>query len=110
MRLGIRAKQTAGVTIIVGIFVVGLSALYVSQLATSVLGEHERQADLLIEQIRYRAFDVVPEAPDPYVALRDDPAVRSILATSIFGEVITEAAILDANNIVVASPDTSKLG
>ena len=78
MRLGIRAKQTAGVTIIVGIFVVGLSALYVSQLATSVLGEHGRQAALLIEQIRYRAFDVVPDAPDPYVALREAVAVYQL--------------------------------
>ena len=47
MRLGIRAKQIAGVTLTVGLFVVVLSAVYVSQMAEAVLGENEQTANLL---------------------------------------------------------------
>src|SRR4026208_1506018 len=71
MRLGIRAKQIAGVTLIVGVFVVGLSGLYVSQLAQSVLRENEKLARLLVMQIFHRAAEVVPGAIDPYEALRN---------------------------------------
>jgi signal transduction histidine kinase len=107
MRLGIRAKQIAGVTLIVGVFVVGLSGLYVSQLAQSVLRENEKLARLLVMQIFHRAAEVVPGAIDPYEALRNDPGVRSILDSTIYGEVITGAAILNADGVVIASQDES---
>src|SRR5262245_15190347 len=107
MRLGIRAKQIAGVTFIVGVFVVGLSGLYVSQLAQSVLRENEKLARLLVMQIFHRAAEVVPGAIDPYEALRNDPGVRSILDSTIYGEVITGAAILNADGVVIASQDES---
>jgi len=110
MRLGIRAKQIAGVTLIVGIFVVCLSGLYVSQLAQSVLQENEKLARLLVMQIFHRAAEVVPGAPDPYEALRSDPGIRSILDSTIYGEVITGAAILNADGVVIASQDESLVG
>jgi signal transduction histidine kinase len=112
MRLGIRAKQIAGVTLIVGVFVVGLSALYISQLAQSVLLENEKLAALLVKQIFDRAREVVPGAgPDNgYEALRNDPGIRSILDSTIYGENITGAAILDADGIVIASQDESIVG
>ena len=110
MRLGIRAKQIAGVTLIVGVFVVGLSALYVSQLAQSVLRENEKLARLLVMQVFHRAAEVVPGAIDPYEALRSDPGVRSILDSTIYGEVITGAAILNADGVVIASQDESLVG
>ncbi|HEX5108141.1 MAG TPA: ATP-binding protein [Vicinamibacterales bacterium] len=112
MRLGIRAKQIAGVTLIVGVFVVGLSGLYISQLAQSVLLENEKLARLLVKQIFDRAREVVPGAgpDDAYMALRNDPGIRSILDSTIYGENITGAAILDADGIVIASQDESLVG
>ena len=58
MRLGIRAKQIAGVTATVGLFVVVLSAVYVSQLSDAVLGENQKTADLLAKMAAGIADDL----------------------------------------------------
>src|SRR5687767_6925243 len=105
MRLGIRAKQIAGVTTIIGVTVVALSGLYVTQLAEAVLGENEKIAQLLAKQIYQRAFEVARQAGDPYDALRRDPGLRSILQSTIYGDVLSGAAIIDTNGLVVASDD-----
>ena len=42
---------------------------------------------------------------EPYAALRDDPGLRSILESSIYGESVTDASILDTRGMVVASSD-----
>ncbi len=109
MRLGIRAKQIAGVTLTVGLFVVVLSAVYVSQMAEAVLGENEQTANLLAKQIFHRAFEIVPGAEDPYQVLREDPGLRSLLESSLYGEVITGAAIVNTDLIVVTSDDRSQI-
>ena len=110
MRLGIRAKQIAGITTVVGVTVVALSGLYVTQLAGAVLGENDKQAQLLARQIFDRAREVVPGAADPYVALRHDPVLVSIMGATVYGDVLTEAAIVDAAGVVVASDDESRIG
>jgi len=109
VRLGIRAKQIAGVTLTVGLFVVVLSAVYVSQMAKAVLGENEQTANLLAKQIFHRAFEIVPGAEDPYQVLREDPGLRSLLESSLYGEVITGAAIVNTDLIVVTSDDRSQI-
>jgi signal transduction histidine kinase len=109
VRLGIRAKQIAGVTLTVGLFVVVLSAVYVSQMAEAVLGENQQTATLLAKQIFHRAFEIVPGAEDPYQVLRDDPGLRSLLESSLYGEVITGAAIVDNDLTVVTSDDRSQI-
>jgi signal transduction histidine kinase len=105
MRFGIKAKQIAGVTAIVGVAVVALSALNVARLARVVLGESHARALLLSNAIFHRAFEVVAPGPDPYAALRDDPGLRSILESSIYGQSVTSAAILDPQGVVVAHSD-----
>ncbi len=110
MRLGIRAKQTALVTATVGIFVMVLAAVYVSQLAHAVLLENQKMAQFLAKQIFHRAFEVVPGAPDPYAALRDDAGIRSLLESTIFGPVLTGASIVDTHGNVVTSDDRSLIG
>src|SRR5688500_6039817 len=102
MRLGIRAKQIAGITSVVAITVVALSALYMTQLAEAVLGENEKQAQLLASQIFDRAREVVPGKADPYEAIRQDPFLMSILRSTVYGDVLTEALILNTNGVVVA--------
>ena len=110
MRLGIRAKQIAAVTATVGLFVVVLSAVYVSQLADAVLGENQKTADLLAKQLFHRAFEVVPGAADPYEAIVNDPGIRSLLESTIFGHVLSGARIVDNRGIVIASDNQIQVG
>ena len=61
LRLGIRAKQIAGVTAIVGLSVVALSALYVTRVSGVVLRESHARGQLLASAIFHRARQVVTE-------------------------------------------------
>ena len=110
MRLGIKGKQIAGVTAIVGVAVTALSGLYVTRLSAVVLHESHARGQLLSSAIFHRAREVVPGAADPYAALRDDPGMRSILESSIYGESVTGAYILDPGGRIVASSDPSRVG
>jgi hypothetical protein len=109
MRVSIKAKQIAGVTVIVGVAVVALSGLYVTRLAGVVLNEAHARGQLLSNAILHRAREVVPESPDVRAALATDSGLRSILEASIYGESITDAAIVDTANVVIASSDTIRV-
>ena len=110
MRLGIKGKQIAGVTAIVGVAVTALSGLYVTRLSGVVLHESHARGELLSNAIFHRAREVVTGSANPYAALRDDPGMRSILESSIYGESVTGAYILDTHGTVVASSDPSRVG
>ena len=110
MRLGIKGKQIAGVTGIVGVAVTALSGLYVTRLSGVVLHGSHARGQLLSSAIFHRAREVVPGSTDPYAALRDDPGMRSILESSIYGESVTGAYILDPGGRIVASSDPSRVG
>ena len=111
MRIGIKAKQIAAVTAIVGLAVVALSAVHVTRLARVVLHESHARGQLLANAIFHRAREVVViNNSDPYVALRSDPGLRAILESSIYGENVTDAAILDTHGIVQAASDPTQEG
>jgi signal transduction histidine kinase len=110
MRLGIRTKQIAGVTTIVGAAVVALSALYVTRLAGVVLNEAHARGELLSNAIIHRAREVVAESTDPYAALATDAGLRAILESSIYGESVTDASILDTKGTIIASSDSFLVG
>src|SRR5437868_7931630 len=112
MRLGIKAKQIAAVTAIVGLAVVGLSAVHVARLARVVLHESQARGELLANAIFHRAREVVVAGgtADLYAALRNDPGLRAILESSIYGESVTEASILDTQGVVRASSDRALEG
>jgi len=111
MRLGIKAKQIAAVTTIVGLAVVMLSAVHVARLARVVLHESEARGQLLANAIFHRAREVVVTgAGDPYAALAGDPGLRAILESSIYGESVTGASILDTHGVVRASSDPTQEG
>jgi signal transduction histidine kinase len=105
MRLGIRAKQIAGVTTIVGVAVVVLSALYVTGLARVVLRESDSRARFIASAIQHRSRQVIVDAPDPYAEVRTDPGLYSILQSSLYGKGVTDAAILDTHGVIVANWD-----
>jgi signal transduction histidine kinase len=111
MRLSIKAKQIAAVTTIVGLAVVMLSAVHVARLARVVLHESEARGQLLANAIFHRAREVVVTgAGDPYAALAGDPGLRAILESSIYGESVTGASILDTQGVVRASSDPTQEG
>ena len=105
MRLGIKAKQIAGVTAIVGLAIVALSALNLTRLARVVLRESDARGELVANTIFHRAREVVTGTPNAYSAMQNDPGLRAMLEASIYGESIVDAAILDAQGVVVASSD-----
>ena len=110
MRLGIKAKQVLGVTTIVGAIVVVLSVMHLARLAEVRLDESRARAELLANAIFHRAHAVVGEGADPYVALRNDSGLRSILESSLYSDNVTFAAIVDTHGVVVAHADPTQEG
>ena len=110
MRLSIRVKQVAGVTAIVGVAVVALSALYMASLAEVVLAESYSRGQMLARTILHRAGDVVTGDLDPYAALREDPGLGSILQSSIYGDAVTGAAIVDTRGVAIVHSDPTRVG
>jgi signal transduction histidine kinase len=101
--LSIKARQVAAVTSLVGVVVVAVSVLHLGELARVALEETKSRGDLLANAIYQRAREVVPDAPDPYSALREDKGLRSILeSAAAYSENVTYAAIVDADGTAVA--------
>src|SRR5262245_37672292 len=112
MRLGIKAKQVAGVTLLIGLVVILLSGWYVSELAYVYLEETKARADLVAGAILNRAFDVIQEGrADPTSGLQKDEGLRSImLATAAYPKNVTYAAIVDLHGIAIAHNDPTYVG
>jgi signal transduction histidine kinase len=110
MRLSIRVKQIVGVTAIVGVAVVALSALYTNRLANVVLQESLSRGQMLAKTIFHRAGGIVTGDVDPYVALREDPGLHSILESSIYGDNISFAAIVDTSGTAIVHSSRAMVG
>src|SRR5688500_5770268 len=110
MRLGIRAKQIAGVTAILGVAVVALSVLYMGRLADVVVGEADARAQNLARTILHHVTKLPVDPADPYAVLRNDPGLTSMLEASIYDQNVTEAAILDASGIIVMDREPLHIG
>jgi len=111
--LSIKAKQVAGVTTLVVIVVLAMSAWQMSTLLRLRLEQTQSSAHQLADAIFQRAYAVVSAAPaDAYAALREDSGLRSILLASIApsypeGQNILYAAIVGPGGeaIVHSSPE-----
>jgi signal transduction histidine kinase len=102
-RLSIKAKQVAGVTSIVGLSVVVLSAIHLAWLARVKLEESSSRGRMLANAVYQRAREAVTGQSDPYEALRKDAGIRSILESSIaYSNSVTYAAIVDGKGLAVA--------
>jgi signal transduction histidine kinase len=110
MALGIKTKQVASVTLIVGLAVILLSAWYISSLATVWLGETRVRAELLANTITHRAFEVVRSGTDPITALQEDGGLTSILQSFVYSDNLLYAAIVDVNGVAIAHSDPTSLG
>lgn len=110
MHLGIKAKQIAGVSLIVGLAVGVLSLVHFISLTRVSLEESRKRGELLAYAIFQRAQAVVVTQPDPYAALRDDAGLRSILESSAYSKELTYAAICRVNGESVADSDPDREG
>ena len=110
MRLGIKGKQVLGVSTIVGVLVVVLSAIHLAQLAQVSLKESGKRAELIANAVYQRAREVVAGAPDPYEALRTDPGLRSILQSSAYSSNVNYAAIVNAQGLTIVHADPPQEG
>jgi signal transduction histidine kinase len=110
MRLSIKAKQVAGVTSIVGLAVVVLSAFYLVALARVRLQESQALGEQLAQTIFHRAQDVVRGGEDPEAAIGSDEGLHSILEVSLVANQLTHAAIVDTKGNALAHSDSSLAG
>ena len=78
--------------------------------ARVVLHESDARGQLLANAILHRAREVVPGSADPYAALRGDPGLRAVLESSIYGENVTDAAIIDTHGMAIAASDPALEG
>ena len=92
MRVSLRTKQVLGVTALVGAVVVGLSVHDLAAQARVRLEESDARGQLLARAIYQRAFAVIPDALDPYAALRDDGRIfPPLVAASLTCDTMTDA-------------------
>jgi len=105
MALGIKTKQVAGVTFIVGLAVILLSGWYISSLATVWLGETRARAELIANTVTHRAFEVVRTGGDPVAALQQDEGLKSILQASVYSNNVLYAAIVGVDGVAIAHSD-----
>jgi signal transduction histidine kinase len=114
--LSIKAKQVAGVTALVVLVVAGMIAVQIASLTSLRIEETASRAKSLKEAILHSAAVVVREAgkTDPYVAIRNDGVLRSILETAVTSQpdtnTILYAAIVDTNGNAVAHSDATLEG
>jgi signal transduction histidine kinase len=111
MRASLSAKQTLGVTALIALSMMVLSAQHIANLARAGLEDTRGHGELLSRVIYQRTRDAIGAAPDPYDALREDDSIRSILeSTATYGKNVTYAAIVDSQGIAIVHSFPSRQG
>ncbi len=102
--MGIKAKQVAGVTTLVVVVVMAISAYHVATLVQFNVEETASRGQLLAQLIFQRAKEVVAQGlTDPYEALRTDGGIRSIIESSTANwPGINYVAIVNPDGVAVA--------
>ena len=82
--MSIKAKQVAGVTTLVVVVVMGMSAWHMVTVTRLRLQEAQSVAQVLADSMFQRVFDVVNAGPrDPYQAIQQDGGLRTILNSGL---------------------------
>jgi signal transduction histidine kinase len=110
--VGIKAKQVAGVTTLVVIVVVAISAYHVATLVRLNFEETASRGQMLATAIFHRGQEVVALGlTDPYEALREDGGIRSIIESSTANwPGVIYVAIVNKDGIAVAHNNVSLEG
>jgi len=103
VHLGIKAKQIGGVTLIVGLAVVGLSLLYVTFVAGTLITAASESGGFVADTVFERAKHVVSGAADPWAAIAADKGLSAIFTASYGQPNITYVTICNAGSLVVVS-------
>lgn len=113
-RLGMKAKQVIGVTLIVALAIAALTTVYLGLMVRVWLSETQAPGELVAKAAYQRAFAVAAAdtTGDLATALRNDSGLRSILEASLYSKSVMFAAITDAQGKVLAhnDPDPSLVG
>src|SRR5687767_8907380 len=103
MRVSLRARQTAAVTLLIALAMTALSVQQLANLARVGLEDSRGIGDLIGRMIYQRARDAIAAGGDPATAIRDDQGIRSILeSTAAYGRTVTYAAVVDNENRAIA--------
>jgi signal transduction histidine kinase len=103
--VSIKAKQVAGVTLLVVAVVMALSAYHMTTLARLNLEDTASRGQMLKNAIFQRVKVVVAQgAGDPYEALREDGGIQSIISSaSAFSKNVGYVAIVNKDGIAIVS-------
>jgi signal transduction histidine kinase len=108
--LSIKARQVAGVTSLVALVGVALSVVHIASLARVRLEESHARGQMLAHAIYQRTRDVAA-GDAPYLAIRTDPGIRSLLQSSIgYSRDVTYAAVVDPTGFAIAHSFPSQEG
>jgi signal transduction histidine kinase len=110
MRVGIRTKQVAGVTAVVGLSIAVLFGWYVVSLAQILLEGSRSRAQVLQYAVYQRAFALVARGGDPIAALREDEGLRNTLESAAYSGGVLYAVIVDPAGRIVAADDPTTVG
>ena len=103
MRVSLRARQTAAVTVLIALAMSVLSLQHLAQLARMGLEDSRGIGDLLGRMVYQRAREAIAAGGDPVAALRKDQGIRSILeSTAAYGRNVTYAAVVDNDGVAIA--------
>lgn len=110
--VGIKAKQVAGVTTLVVVVVVALSAYHVATLVRLNFEETASRGQMLAQAIFQRVREVVAQGlTDPYEAIRTDGGIRSMIETGPASwPGVTYVAIVNKDGVAVAHSSASLEG
>jgi signal transduction histidine kinase len=103
MRVSLRARQTAAVTLLIALAMTALSVQHLANLARVGLEDSRGIGVLLGRMIYQRAREAIAAGGDPEAALRTDQGIRSILeSTAVYGNNVTYAAVVDNDSRAIA--------
>lgn len=103
MRVSLRARQTAAVTMLIALAMTALSVQHLANLARVGLEDSRGIGELLGRMVYQRARDAIAAGGDPEAALRSDQGIRSILeSTAAYGRNVTYAAVVDNEGRAIA--------
>ena len=110
--MGIKAKQVAGVTTLVVVVVVALSAYHVTTLVRLNFEETATRGQMLAQAMLQLANQAVAQGlKDPYEALRTDGGIRSLIESSTANwPGVSYVAIVNKDGVAVAHSYSSLEG
>src|ERR1019366_10708987 len=126
MRLSLKAKLTALISLLVLLVVVSTSTLYISNLTRQALLDVQSKGDYVAHEVYHQAGSVLAAKPMPagaspadYEALRKvvqerlstDPGLASLIESAVgYSPTLYYVAITDTNGLILVHNDEGEIG